>query len=92
MSQAEFLILGDSNVKRFYTKLGLTQSQNIDFVEARNMNEVTNAFTMIKDCYKFVIFACLTNLIVEAGSAATNDVDRLSAVEEMYNSVIPLIR
>lgn len=92
MSQPEFLILGDSNVKRFYTKLGLSQSQNIDFIEARNMNEVTNSLSAIKDSFKFVIFAFLTNLVIDAGDAASNDVDRMSSIEEMYNSVIPLIR
>ena len=92
MSQPEFLILGDSNVKRFYTKLGLTQAQNITFVQARNLNEASGAIDSIKDCYKFVILAFITNLIVDAGEAATNDVDRVSAVEEMFNSIIPLIR
>ena len=92
MAQPEFLILGDSNVKRFYTRLGLTQAQNIEFAQARNMNEVTNALSTVKNCFKFVIFACLTNLIVDAGEAASNDVDRMSAIEEMFNSIVPLIR
>ena len=64
MSQPEFLILGDSNVKRFYTKLGLSQAQNIEFVQARNMNEVTNSLSTIKNSFKFVIFAFLTNLVI----------------------------
>ena len=92
MTQPEFLILGDSNVKRFYTKLGLTQAQNVCFVSARSLSEVNNAVTTFKDCYKFIVLAFLTNLIVDAGEAASNDVDRVSAIEEMLHSVIPMIR
>ena len=92
MSQPEFLILGDSNVKRFYTKLGITQAKNICFVTARNLNEVSTAMTAINDCYKFVVLAFVTNLIVDAGDVTANDVDRISAIEEMFNTIVPLIQ
>ena len=92
MAHPEFLILGDSNVKRFYTKLGLTQAQNIEFVQARNMNEVSSALTTIKNTYKIVVLAFLSNLVVDAGDAASNDIDRLSSIDELYNTVVPLIR
>ena len=91
-NQPEFLIMGDSNVKRFYTKIGLTNAQNIEFVEARNMAEFNTALTSIKNAFKIVIFAFLTNLVIDAGDAATNDVDRMSAIEELYNTVIPQIK
>lgn len=91
-TQPEFLIVGDSNVKRFYTKIGLTHSQNIEFVEARNMTEFTTALTAFKTSFKIVVLAFLTNLIVDAGDSATNDVDRMSAIEELYNTIIPQIR
>ena len=91
-AQPEFLILGDSNVKRFYTKIGFTHAQNIEFVQARSMTEFTSALSSIKDSFKIVILAFLTNLIVDAGDTASNDVDRMSAIEELYNTVIPQIR
>ena len=77
MTQPEFLILGDSNAKRFYTKLGLAQAQNITFVQARNSNEATNAVSAIKEGFRFVIFVFLTYLIIDAGESATNNVDRI---------------
>ena len=90
--QPEFLIMGDSNVKRFYTRIGLTHAQNIEFVEARNMTEFKTALSSFKDSFKIVILAFLTNLIVDAGDSAANNVDRMSAIEELCNTVIPQIR
>ena len=88
----EFLVIGDSNVKRFYTKIGLTHAKNIEFVEARNMTEFSSSLSSFKDSFKIVILAFLTNLVVDAGDAATNDIDRMSAVEELYNTIVPQIR
>ena len=92
MSQPEFLVIGDSNVKRFYTKIGLSHAKNITFAQARNLSELSTAISSINDGFKFIILAFLTNLVIEAGDSATNDIDRVSSIEELYNSVIPLIR
>ena len=91
-NQPEFLIVGDSNVRRFYTKIGLVHARNIEFVEARNMTEFSKALGAFKDTFKIVVLAFLTNLIVDAGDSATNDVDRMSAIEELYNTIVPQIR
>ena len=76
-SQREILVLGDSNVKRFYSRIGLTQAQSLDFVQARNMVEAESALSSIKDSYKIVILAFLTNLVVDSGATAANDIDRM---------------
>lgn len=91
-AQPEYLVIGDSNVKRFYTKIGMSHVQNLDFVEARNLTELSTAMSSINNTFKFVVLACLTNLIVDAGDSAVNDVDRISAIEELYNTVVPLIK
>ena len=88
----EYLILGDSNVSRFYTKIGLTLAQNIDFIPARNVEELTSGLTKINRSYKFVIMAFWSNLVSSAGEAASNDVDRMSAIDDLFNQVIPLLR
>ena len=88
----EYLVLGDSNVKRFYTKIGLSQAQNLDFIQARNVEEVSNALSSFKRTYKFIVMAFWSNLIVDAGEAASNDVDRMTNIDEMFNSILPLIR
>ena len=91
-STRDLLILGDSNVKRFYTRIGLTQAQTLDFVQARNMTEVSTALGAFKTTYKIVVLAFITNLIIDSGDAAVNDVDRMSCIEETFNTVIPMIR
>ena len=53
----EYLIIGDSNVGRFFTKIGLSHAQNLDYIPARNVEEVTNALGSIKRTYKYVVFA-----------------------------------
>ena len=91
-SNRDLLILGDSNVKRFYTRIGLTQAQTLDFVQARNMTELPTAMAAIKGTYKVVVLAFLSNLIIDSGDSATTDVDRISSIEETFNTVIPMIR
>ena len=91
-SHRELLILGDSNVKRFYSRIGLTQAQTLDFVQARNMTELSTALTAFKSTYKIVVLAFLTNLVIDSGDSAVNDVDRMSNIEETFNTVIPMIR
>ena len=88
----EYLLLGDSNVSRFYTKIGLSQAQNLAYVQARNVEEVSAALGNIQRSYKVVVMAFWSNLIVAAGEPASNDVDRMSAIEEVFNLVVPLIR
>ena len=88
----EFLVLGDSNVSRFYTKIGISQAQNMDFVQARNVEEVGNALKAIQRNYKIVVMAFWSNLISAAGDEASNDTDRMSSIDGMFNTVVPLIR
>ena len=88
----ELLVLGDSNVNRFYTRIGLSQAQTLDFVQCRNISEVTTALASFKRSYKIVVMAFLSNLIVDTGETATNDVDRMSAIDDTLNNIIPQIR
>lgn len=88
----EYLVLGDSNVSRFYTRIGLTMSQNLDFVQARNIEEVNSGLAKINRSYKYVVMAFWSNLVVAAGDSATNDIDRMSSIDDLFNQVVPLIR
>lgn len=88
----EYLVIGDSNVSRFYTKIGISLAQNLDFVQARNVDEVTAALGSIQRSYKLVVMAFWSNLIVASGESASNDVDRMSSVDGMFNAIVPLIR
>jgi len=91
-SQREYLLIGDSNVRRFHSRVGLQQAQNLEFVQARNLAELTSALTSVTNAFKFVVLSVLTNLIIDAGSDCVSDVDRLSAIEDMFISVIQMIR
>ena len=88
----DFLVLGDSNVGRYYTKIGLHQAQGLDFIHARNTEEVSNALSKINRNYKFVVMAFWSNLVVAAGDRGSNDVDRMSEIDETFNQIIPLVR
>ena len=90
-STRDYLIVGDSNVRRFHSRLGL-QSHNLDFVQARSMEEAITAVNSVLPTYKFVIFAFITNLIVSAGDECANPVDRLASVDELFNTLLQLLR
>ena len=87
----DYLIIGDSNVRRFYSKLGL-QSHNLNFVQARSFEEATTALTAVQPSYKFIIFAFITNLIVTAGDDCSSPIDRLSSIEDLFNNLLRLLQ
>ena len=85
----EILIIGDSNVRRFYNKLG-RQVKMLAFVQARDLEEATTAMQSVTSDYKFVVFAFITNLIINAGEEGQNSVDRTSAISEMFDNLLTL--
>jgi len=90
----ETLIIGDSNVARFYTRIGQL-AQGMDFSRARNLAEMTQCFDLYrasKVVYKVVVLAFISNLIVAAGDDGTCSSERLSSIEELFNEIIPAIR
>ena len=90
-STREYLIIGDSNVCRFYSRLGL-QSHNLEFIQARSFEEATTALNSIQPAYKFVVFAFITNLIVAAGDECSNPIDRTTAIEDLFNTLLQLLK
>lgn len=90
----DFLIIGDSNVQRYYTRLGQL-AQGMDFTRARNVDEMKQAFDVFrvaKTAYKIVVFAFITNMIVAAGDDGSSPAERLSSIEGLFNELIPAIR
>jgi len=87
----DFLIIGDSNVQRYYTKLGMG-AQCLDFVRARNLEEASQSYLSVKNTYKFVVLAFLTNLVVTAGEEGSSPTERLTAIENLFNEVVPAIK
>ena len=89
-TQRDFLIIGDSNVRRSYAKLGL-QSNSINFVQARSYEEVSSSLSAVNATYKFIVFAFVTNLIINAGDECSCLVDRTNALEELFNTLLQLL-
>jgi len=87
----DFLIIGDSNVTRHYSRLGY-QVQNVSVVQARNQSEVVNAFDSLRKTFKIVVFACLTNLIISSGEEGASPTERLNAISDCLNVLVPQIR
>jgi len=88
----DFLLIGDSNVTRNYTRLGY-QAQNVTVVSAKNQSEVEQAVKeAIKASYKIIVFACLTNIIISSGESGSNDADRLTSISDVLNTFIMLLR
>jgi len=90
----DIFVIGDSNVQRFYTKLGLL-AQGMEFSRARNVDEMSQAFDNLrgsKVTYKIIVLAFLTNMIVAAGEEGSGPAERLSSIEELFNSILPVIR
>jgi len=90
----DILVIGDSNVQRYYTRLGQL-AQGMDFTRARNVEEMQQAFTAFKESkvvYKIIVLAFISNMIVSAGEEGSSPADRLSSIEGLFNEVIPIIR
>jgi hypothetical protein len=86
----ELLIIGDSNVERNILHTGRLYCQLAESVPARNLVELGKAVGQIQPSrHKVVVFAMLTNLVVNAGNA-TPTIDpsvRLIAVEACLKSL-----
>ena len=85
----EVLILGDSNVRRFYSKLG-RQVKMLEFVQARVYDEAVTSLEAVNSGHRFILFAFITNLIINAGEEGQTPSDRISAIREMFNSLLLL--
>lgn len=87
-----FLLLGDSNVRRWIPNLGGHYRSIMEFVPAHNTLELSNALTKINSSYQTVIFAGLTNILVGAASEATTNSDRLEAISQSLNATLTSLR
>jgi len=74
----QLLLIGDSNVRRYFDRLSGIVGSEVDFVQARNLQEWSeSAVPSCKKGYKIVTYSFLTNIIITAAKEGTNDDDRL---------------
>ncbi len=86
----ELLIIGDSNIERNILHTGRLYCQPAESVPSRNLHELSRAVGQIlPNRHKVVVFAMLTNLVINAGSAvsALDIPPRLITVEACLKSL-----
>jgi len=91
----EILLVGDSNVQRNLLSAGRLYSDLCENGLARNISEFAEAVKLIqRDKYKLVIFAMLTNIMVDAGNtSASPSLDaRLATIKPYLEALIKDIR
>ena len=87
----EVLLLGDSNVRNSYNRLGLQVQRLNEFVQVRSLDELTTGLPKISSAYPVVVFALLTNLIIATGEGSHSGPERLSLIEDTFNMLIPIL-
>lgn len=87
------LLIGDSNVRRWHTRLGDSYLPVMDFVPAHNSEELEAALEHIRPTYQMVVFAGLTNIIVGSGSDVSGGrLERLEAIETALRTTLASLR
>jgi len=59
----QLLLVGDSNVRRYFNQLGSGYSSSVSFIQARNLAEWSEAIPSCKSGYEIVVYSFLTILI-----------------------------
>jgi len=83
----QLLLVGDSNVRRYYDHLSGLVGSEVDFVQARNDTEWQEAIPSCKKGYKIVTYSILTNIIINAATQGTNDGDRIELISPALRTV-----
>jgi len=89
----DVLILGDSNVRRYLGRCGGAYTQACDCGLARNMSEFGSSLRMVEaNNYRIVIFAMMTNVVIDAGSEGQDHHSRIHAVDECLSPLVENLR
>ncbi len=87
------LVLGDSNVRRYLYRAGGAYSEACDCGIVRNLSEFGTSLKMVDNShYNIIIFAMLTNIVIDAGSEGTDHASRLNAIEECLSPLLENFR
>jgi hypothetical protein len=87
------LVLGDSNVRRYLYRAGGAYSEACDCGVVRNLSEFWTSLKMVDNTqYNIIIFAMLTNIVIDAGSEGTDHAPRLNAIEECLSPLLENFR
>ena len=85
------LLAGDSNVKRWIPHLCETYQKFVSFAPAHNLEELPSAMSHVTNSYQMVVYAGLSNIIVNAGDGASNLVDRMERISAAIADVVGVL-
>jgi hypothetical protein len=89
----DLLILGDSNIRRYLYRAGGAYSQTCDCGMARSLTEFGSALKMVDSTnYRIMVFAMLTNIVIDAGSSGNDHFTRMNAIEECLSPLLENLR
>jgi hypothetical protein len=93
VSARSLLVLGDSNVRRYLYRAGGAYSETCDCGIVRNLSEFGTSLKMVENTqYTIIVFAMLTNIVIDAGSEGTDQASRLNAIEECLSPLLENFR
>jgi len=72
----QLLLVGDSNVRRYFDRLSGIVGAEVDYLQTRNIAEWKEAMPRCKRGHKIVTYSFLTNVIIDAAKDSNNDEDR----------------
>jgi len=89
----DLLILSDSNIRRYLYRAGGAYSQTCDCGMARSLTEFGSSLKMVDSTnYRIVVFAMLTNIVIDAGSSGNDHFTRMNAIEECLSPLLENLR
>ncbi len=89
----DVLILGDSNIRRYLYRSGGAYAQTCDCGMARSLTEFGNNLKMVESTnYRIVVFAMLTNIVIDAGSTGNDHFSRMEAIDECVSPLLENLR
>jgi len=88
----QLLLVGDSNVRRYFDRLSGLVGSEVDYVQSRNESEWSDAIPKCKRGYKIVTYSFLTNVIIDAAKDGTNDDDRLDLISPTLKTIFTTMR
>ncbi len=89
----DLLIIGDSNIRRYLYRSGGAYSQACDCGVARSLTEFEDTLKMIDSSkYRLVIFAMMTNIVIDAGSVGHDQASRMESIGECISPLVETLR
>jgi len=84
----QLLLVGDSNVRRYFDRLSGAYGAEVDFVQSRKDSEWLEAVPNCKKGYRIVTYSFLTNIIIDAARDGTSDDERVDLISPVLKTIL----